>query len=243
MSRSVTKLALGVSVPLATLATLAVLGSHQAATPTAARSSAIPSHMTRFGVRNAGPNALSRLDLDTPLPTAAPTPSPAPVVAQAPSSQPALAPRSVAPLAPRPPAPRPPSPPVTGVGGAAGVEFSLVNQDRAGNGVAALAWSSALARVAQYRAQDMLNRNYFSHYDPSTGQLAFVQLMHLWGIPYSTAGENIAWSTNPSMANINVMFMNSPEHRANILNGAYHRVGVGVASNGSKVMVVEVFSN
>jgi uncharacterized protein YkwD len=97
--------------------------------------------------------------------------------------------------------------------------------------------------VAQYRAQDMLNRNYFSHYDPATGQLAFVQLLRLWGIPYSTAGENIAWSTNPSMAGINTMFMNSPEHRANILNGAYHRVGVGVASNGAKVMVVEVFSN
>ena len=89
----------------------------------------------------------------------------------------------------------------------------------------------------------MLNRNYFSHYDPATGQLAFVQLMRLWGIPYTTAGENIAWSTNPSMAGINTMFMNSPEHRANILKAGYHRVGIGVASNGAKVMVVEVFSN
>ncbi|HEV3461258.1 MAG TPA: CAP domain-containing protein [Candidatus Dormibacteraeota bacterium] len=121
--------------------------------------------------------------------------------------------------------------------------MSLVNQDRAGNGVAPLAYSASLARVAQYRAQDMLNRNYFSHYDPSTGQLAFVQLLHLWGIPYSTAGENIAWSTDPSMAAINTMFMNSPDHRANILKAAYHRIGVGVASNGAKIMVVEVFSN
>jgi uncharacterized protein YkwD len=129
------------------------------------------------------------------------------------------------------------------VGGAAGVEFGLVNQDRAANGVGALAFSGTLARVAQYRAQDMLNRNYFSHYDPATGQLAFLQLFHMWGIGYSTAGENIAWSTNPSMAQINVMFMNSPEHRANILKGAYHRVGIGVASSGGKTMVVEVFSN
>jgi uncharacterized protein YkwD len=118
-----------------------------------------------------------------------------------------------------------------------------VNQDRAANGVGQLVWSSALARVAQYRAQDMLNRNYFSHYDPATGQLAFVQLLRLWGIPYTRAGENIAWSTNPSMAQINVMFMNSPEHRANILNAAFHRGGIGVASNGVKTMVVEVFSN
>ena len=69
--------------------------------------------------------------------------------------------------------------------------------------MATLAYSASLARVAQYRAQDMLNRNYFSHYDPSTGQLAFVGLLRLWGIPYSTAGENIAWSTNPSMVGIN----------------------------------------
>jgi uncharacterized protein YkwD len=45
------------------------------------------------------------------------------------------------------------------------------------------------------------------------------------------------------MAAINTMFMNSPEHRANILNGAYHQAGIGVAGNGAKIMVVEVFSN
>src|SRR5438128_10361360 len=147
------------------------------------------------------------------------------------------------PVAARPKPVAKPTSRVSGVGGAAGVQLSLVNQDRAANGVGPVAYSASLARVAQYRAQDMLNRNYFSHYDPSTGQLAFVQLLHLWGIPYSTAGENIAWSTNPSMAAINTMFMNSPEHRANILQAAYRRVGLGVATNGAKTMVVEVFSN
>jgi len=135
-----------------------------------------------------------------------------------------------------------PAPPFV-VGGAAGQEFSLINQDRAGSGVRALSWSAALARVAQFRAQDMLTRNYFSHYDPSTGGLAFVALMNAWGIGYTTAGENIAWSTDPSMAAIDSMFMNSPEHRANILNPAFGRLGVGVASNGARVIVVEVFSN
>jgi len=187
--------------------------------------------VTTLGSLQSGVNGLGRMALrvtppSTPAPTAAAAaPAPAPVAAR--------------------PAPtrRPPAPPVVGVGGAAGTQFSLINQDRAANGVAPLAYSASLARVAQYRAQDMLNRNYFSHYDPSNGQLAFVGLLRLWGIPYSTAGENIAWSTNPSMAGINTMFMNSPEHRANILKAAYHRVGLGVASNGAKTMVVEVFSN
>ena len=228
MSRSVTKTAISISVVLVGLATIGVLGSRPSTVAGRPISQITPS-MLRV-------HPLIPAEVRRPEPT--PTPTPAP-----PTAAPASQPPAVAVRPPQPPAPRPPQPPVSQVGGAAGIEFSLINQDRAANGVYSLAWSGSLARVAQYRAQDMLNRNYFSHYDPSTGQLAFVELLHLWGIPYSTAGENIAWSTNPSMANINTMFMNSPEHRANILNSGYHRVGVGVASNGAKTMVVEVFSN
>src|SRR2546421_1794114 len=230
MSRSVTRLALASSVPLITLATLSVLGSHPKNASVPGRA---PQAVRYITARHTAPNVRHL--------TQVPSPTPTPVAAA-----PVAAPAAPAPVAQRPVPPRPapkPPPPVSGVGGAAGAEFSMVNQDRAANGVAPLAWSASLARVAQYRAQDMLNRNYFSHYDPATGQLAFVQLMRLWGIPYSTAGENIAWSTNPSMAAINTMFMNSPEHRANILKAGYHRVGIGVASNGAKVMVVEVFSS
>ena len=228
MSRSVTKTALVAAVPLLALAAISVLGSPR--TPqTTARPPATAHPLATARVASVYPGhpvLAGKIQ---------PTPALAPAVAIAPASRP--------PVAARPkPVPKP-APPVSSVGGAAGVEFSLVNQDRAANGVSPLAWSGSLARVAQYRAQDMLNRNYFSHTDPATGQLAFVQLLHLWGIPYSTAGENIAWSTNPSMAGINTMFMNSPDHRANILKAAYHRVGLGVASNGAKTMVVEVFSN
>jgi uncharacterized protein YkwD len=236
MSRSVTKgTILIIGVPLAVLASVSALGSPPAVSIGHGRLQATNVAFSR--VRHAGVNDLNRFVDDLPVPT----PPPAPVVAAAPPAARAAVAARPAPVYHPPPAP--PRPPVTTVGGAAGVEFALVNQDRASNGVAGLAFSGTLARVAQYRAQDMLNRNYFSHYDPSNGQLAFVELFHLWGIGYSTAGENIAWSTNPSMAQINIMFMNSPEHRANILNGAYHRVGIGVASNGSKTMVVEVFTN
>jgi uncharacterized protein YkwD len=156
---------------------------------------------------------------------------------------------------PAPPAARPPaaqltSPPAAStspvpvaISGQAGQEFAFVNQDRAASGARSLAWSASLARVAQYRAQDMLARGYFSHYDPASGRLAFVDLLRTGGIGYTIAGENIAWSTDSSMAGINTLFMNSPEHRDNILKPAYGQLGVGVASDGSKVMVVEVFSN
>ena len=232
MSRSVTRVVVIVAAPLLAVATITMLGS-QPSRPVTSRPVA-GTQVASLRSLQAGASGLGQLAARvTPPPTATP------VAASA-----APAPVAVRPAPVRPPVrPRPTAPPVSGVGGAAGVEFSLVNQDRAANGVAAVAYSASLARVAQYRAQDMLNRNYFSHYDPSTGQLAFVQLLRLWGIAYSIAGENIAWSTNPSMAGINTMFMNSPDHRANILKAAYHRVGIGVASNGAKTMVVEVFSN
>jgi uncharacterized protein YkwD len=220
-----------VGAPLLALVTISIVGSRPG--HNVASRQLVVKPVATMGSLQTGVNGLGRMALRV-------TPPPTPVPATAPPAP------AAAPVAPRPapvrPAP-PPLPPVSGVGGAAGTQFSLVNQDRAANGVAPLAYSASLARVAQYRAQDMLNRNYFSHYDPSTGQLAFVGLLRLWGIPYTTAGENIAWSTNPSMAAINTMFMNSPDHRANILKAGYHRVGLGVASNGAKIMVVEVFSN
>ena len=228
LSRSVTRLVLVVGVSLLGLASTSILGvrpAHPLAAHPVAGSPVASLRSLQTGVHGLG-RLVASIPSPTPVPTAAAAPAAAPVAAQ-----------------PAPVHPAPPPPATLGVGGASGVEFSLVNQDRAANGVAPLAYSASLARVAQYRAQDMLNRNYFSHYDPATGQLAFAQLLHLWGIPYSTAGENIAWSTDPSMAAINTMFMNSPDHRANILKAAYHQVGIGVASNGAKVMVVEVFSN
>ena len=231
MSRSVTRVIVVVGAPLMVLASLSILGSHPQRSVTTHPVAGVRSATLR--TFRAGMEALVQIAVRT-------TPAPTPAIAAAPPAPARVAVRP-APVQPAPS--RRPLPPVSAVGGAAGVELSLVNQDRAANGVRPLSYSAALGRVAQYRAQDMLNRNYFSHYDPSTGQLAFVQLLHLWGIPYSTAGENIAWSTNPSMAGINTMFMNSPDHRANILKGAYNRIGIGVASNGAKTMVVEVFSN
>jgi uncharacterized protein YkwD len=242
LPRSVTRATLIISIPLLTLAVGAIVGSQRAHwTHSVGTSHVIGVNMAFLRARHTGVNDLGRLVDDVaPLPVVAsdPAAAPAPAVAAA-----APAPAGARPVAARPAPPPPAAPPASTVGGAAGVEFSLVNQDRAANGVAALRFSGTLARVAQYRAQDMLNRGYFSHYDPATGQLAFAALMQAWGIPYTTAGENIAWSTNPSMVEINTMFMNSPDHRANILKGAYHQVGIGVASNGAKTMVVEVFSN
>lgn len=114
----------------------------------------------------------------------------------------------------------------------------LLNADRRANGLAGLQVDSRLTTLAQNYAQDMINRNYFSHYNPE-GQSPFDRMTQA-GITYSAAGENIA--INQSVPKAEVAFMNSSGHRANILNSTYTKVGIGVAfdKNGN-VYVVQDF--
>ena len=123
--------------------------------------------------------------------------------------------------------------------------FALTNQDRASNGVPALRWNTTLQGIAEAtpyavcgvtvlgRSQDMINRNYFAHPIPPCGVYVFT-MMQAARIPYKSAGENIGWDsniTNPgaSAAYINNAFMNSTEHRTNILDPRYTDVGIGSA--------------
>jgi uncharacterized protein YkwD len=84
----------------------------------------------------------------------------------------------------------------------------------------------------------MLARSYFGHPIPScaAGHYSFNTYMPLLGISYRTAGENIAWtSASPSVLDnvrsINNAWLNSPDHLANITNGAYHSIGCGYADS------------
>ena len=121
--------------------------------------------------------------------------------------------------------------------------FSLTNQDRASNGLAALASNATLAAIGQSRpyygcsvspiygrAADMLNRDYFSHQIPgcSTDGGYVWPIMSADGVEWESAGENIGWNSgysNPA-AEVNTAFMNSAPHRANIL-GNYDQLGTG----------------
>ncbi|CUH95457.1 hypothetical protein P22_1528 [Propionispora sp. 2/2-37] len=115
--------------------------------------------------------------------------------------------------------------------------FTLLNQDRAKNGLPALKLNSQLSDLADAYAADMISRNYFSHYNPE-GQSPFDRMQEA-GISYTYAGENLA--TNTSVAAAETAFMNSSGHRANILSTNFTEVGLGVrhAANGSVYVVQE----
>ena len=124
--------------------------------------------------------------------------------------------------------------------------FQLTNQDRASNGIPSLSENYTLdgiAGAAPYRvcgitvagrSQDMISRGYFSHQIPPCNVYVFT-MMQAAGIGYRSAGENIGWeSYAPDPATyVNNAFMNSPDHRSNILDPAYTSLGVGSASAAS----------
>ncbi|HEV1997860.1 MAG TPA: CAP domain-containing protein [Candidatus Dormibacteraeota bacterium] len=114
--------------------------------------------------------------------------------------------------------------------------FQLTNQDRTSNGLGALGYSASLSSIATSarggcggvngRSRDMIERNYFAHQIPPCGQYVW-QVFNLGA--FTAAGENIGWNNYPagqSVNQINTAFMNSPEHKANILGG-YNQMGTG----------------
>ena len=102
----------------------------------------------------------------------------------------------------------------------------LVNKERAKVGLAPLKANWELSRVARYKSQDMIDKNYFSHTSPTYGSP--FDMMTNFGIKYMSAGENIAYG-QPTPTSVMTGWMNSAGHKANILSKNYTEIGVGVA--------------
>ncbi len=138
-----------------------------------------------------------------------------------------------------------------------------INTARAQKGLALLRSDVALTRIASNRSQDMIARDYFSHYDPETGQEPLLRYLQATRLSYRYAGENIAEVKNDSgwvppwltvatrysaseLANQFVTgWLNSPDHRANLSRAYYRRTGVALAvgADGRRVVATQVFSD
>lgn len=107
--------------------------------------------------------------------------------------------------------------------------LNLVNQERSKAGVQPLTLSEKLTSIANTKAKDMADKNYFSHTSPTYGS-PFDMLKH-FGVSYSYAGENIAAGQRSAQEVMN-SWMNSSGHKANILNKNYTQLGVGYTQGG-----------
>lgn len=106
----------------------------------------------------------------------------------------------------------------------------LINDIRRENGLRELSVNTELSRVARIKSQDMHDKRYFSHTSPTYGSP--FDMMTAFGIRYRTAGENIAMGYR-TPAQVVDGWMNSPGHRANILNGSFTQIGMGYVADGN----------
>jgi hypothetical protein len=120
----------------------------------------------------------------------------------------------------------------------------LTNQQRQNNNLGALTDNSELDQAAANKATDMFAKDYWAHDAPDgTTPWSFIKGA---GYNYVYAGENLARGFNSASDVINA-WMNSPEHRQNVLSPNYQNVGFAVAtgklSGEDTVLVVEMLGS
>ena len=116
--------------------------------------------------------------------------------------------------------------------------IQLTNASREGYGLTDLKNNLQLQSAAQAKADDMLKNQYFAHTSPS-GKTPW-DFISESKYNYIIAGENLALNFFTSESTEQA-WMNSPGHRANILNGNFEDIGVGVSQgeyNGVAAMFV-----
>lgn len=114
----------------------------------------------------------------------------------------------------------------------------LTNSARSQNSYAALVEDGALSEAAAVRAREIARS--FSHTRPSGA--SFSSALSESGVSYLRAGENIA-SGQKSASEVVNAWMNSPGHRANILNSSYSRIGSASVNINGTLYWVQLFAD
>jgi Ca2+-binding RTX toxin-like protein len=114
-------------------------------------------------------------------------------------------------------------------------QLELINQERAANGAQPLAFDRLLANAADAHSQWMIAADVFSH--TGLGDSTVTQRIQAAGYSLTggwSNGENIAWASlrgapgyEDEVLLLHQNLMNSPGHRANLLNDGFRQVGLG----------------
>ncbi|MFD8489802.1 CAP domain-containing protein, partial [Streptomyces sp. NPDC059712] len=110
-------------------------------------------------------------------------------------------------------------------GGAEAQVLALVNEERAAAGCSPVTANDRLTRAADDYSDVMASSGVMSHTGPDGSTMA--SRVEAAGYQWSTLGENIARG-QADAASVMDSWMNSPGHRANILNCSFKELGVGV---------------
>jgi len=140
--------------------------------------------------------------------------------------------------------------------------YRQINQIRVEKGLKPLSWNPLLAKAANDHSRDMINRNYFGHDTPegatpqgraSKAGYSYPCGENIWGqlspamsflvpIPIPIPIPIPVWLFSTTSGNIAercvLDWMNSPGHRANMLDGRYNEIGVGISSTTLRIKII-----
>jgi uncharacterized protein YkwD len=138
------------------------------------------------------------------------------------------------------------SPTAPGQGGPSGLavegsSYARVNESRRGDGKPELLLDPVLSEVARIYSRRMRDEGFFGHEDGAGKGLR--DRLAAAGIGFSIAGENLAQvqSADDPAARAHQVLMGNAAHRANILDGRYTEIGIGVAQSGDTYWITQVF--
>lgn len=118
--------------------------------------------------------------------------------------------------------------------------LAMVNAERQKEGLPPVVADPEMTKVARAHSVDMFARGYFAHVNPD-GKDPFDR-MRADGLKFKAAGENLALAQTLEIAHTNLM--NSPGHRANIMNPSFGRLGIGILDGGFYgLMISQEFRN
>lgn len=122
----------------------------------------------------------------------------------------------------------------------------LINNVRAQHGLGHVRVSRALSRAADSHTSDMLRRDFFDH--ASSDGTSFDRRVRRY-VNARMVGETLAafGQRHGGAATVVQMWMNSPPHRAVLLNGGFSRIGVarrwGSLGSGAQAVVTADFAS
>jgi hypothetical protein len=114
----------------------------------------------------------------------------------------------------------------------------LVNRERQSRGLATLVIDERLVQAARKHSQRMAATGILEHQCPGEPKLEL--RLGVTEIRFDVSGENVAFAADASRAH--TALMRSPGHRANILDGEYNTIGIGVVRTSTGIFVTQDFA-
>jgi hypothetical protein len=116
--------------------------------------------------------------------------------------------------------------------------YDAVNRERASLGLQQLQWDTALANAARLHTSLLAEHDALSH--RFNGEADLQTRLRLAGATFRLVAENVAQA--PDVQSLHVAWMNSPPHRANILDPQVNSIGIAIERRGEQYFATQDFS-